>query len=150
MARPKKNQETEGATEQAKPSEVMKVISEKRLKSLLSKARAASADVSSINGTLREEIGVAVEKHGLHKKVFSTIRALDRLEPEKLREWLDTFEHYVDISGLAKRAEDVQPMQFGEGEGETEEAEPEEDAGDEQGHRRNIRDFPKPNSVAAE
>jgi hypothetical protein len=148
MARPKKNQETEGATEQAKPSEVMKVVSEKRLKSLLSKARAASADVASINGTLREEIGVAVEKHGLHKKVFSTIRALDKLEPEKLREWFDTFQHYWDISGLAKRSESVEPMQFDPADGD--EDEPEEDAGAEQGHRRNVRPFPSPGSVAAE
>jgi len=147
VARRKKDDETETETEAAKPSEVRKVITQARLRSLMSKARSAEKDMGEINGGLREEIAQAVEKHGLHKKVFSTIRALDKMKPEKLREWLDTFEHYLDISGLEKRAESVQPMEFGEGEeGET----AEEDAGAEQGHRRNVRAFPPPGSVAAE
>lgn len=145
MARRKKDDETEIETEAAKPSAVRKVITQARLRSLMSKARSAEKDMGEINGGLREEIAQAVEKHGLHKKVFSTIRALDKMEPEKLREWLDTFEHYLDISGLEKRAESVQPMEFGE-EGET----AEEDAGAEQGHRRTVRAFPSPGSVAAE
>ena len=123
--------------DKAKPSEVRAVIAEAKLKSLLRSARSARKDLTAIAGTLGEEIKQAVEKNHLNRKVFRTIVDLDRLEPEKLRDWLDDFEHYLELSGLAERAKSVNPMGFGPG-------------GKDKPKAVNVRPFPPPGSVAAE
>ncbi len=52
------------------------------------------------------------------------------MEPEKLKRWLEDFEHYLDISGLQARADSAPDLALGE-----------ED---------NVKPFPAPTSVAAE
>lgn len=137
--------ETEAEDQQAKPSEVRKVITARALKGLLADARAVKKDVDELVNGHREQIANAVEKQHLDKDVFGTLKKLDRKEPEKLRTWLDTFEYYLDISGLKKRADSVTPMQFGPGE----EGDGEEESGA-QPARGNVRAFPAPGSVTAE
>jgi uncharacterized membrane protein len=111
----------------------------------MGQARTAKADAKEITSALADAIKTAAEKHHLHKKVFRQMVALDRMEPEELRHYLDTFDHYLDISGLQGRAEAVQPMNFeGEKGGEDEDGE----ASDRP--KGTVAAFPKPTSVAAE
>lgn len=86
--------------------------------SLLQVCRATSADIHEINGGVRGRIADAVENHGMHKKAFSTIRALDKMTPEKLADYLDHLFWYLEVSGLMKRAASAQRLPIGEGVGE--------------------------------
>lgn len=126
----------------AKPSEVRKAISQKKLRSLLASARSTKADVDEIVGGHRSEIADAVERNFLHKGVFATIKRLDRMEPEKLAEWRDTFDHYWDISGLDDRAKSAPAMQFEEV----------DDVDNQESGKgaKNVKPFPQPRSEAAE
>src|SRR5438105_4983581 len=118
----------------------------KWLKSLLASTNTAKSDIAGINEGLKEEVQAAVERHQLNKKVFSVIAKLDRMEPEQLRAWLDTFDQYLELSGLQSRAEAVQPMEFEEGD----EATPSEENATGEARGGNVRGFPAPKSVSAE
>lgn len=103
------------AREKVKPSEAIGVCPEGKLKSLLTSARSTTKDVASLTGSLREKIAYAVENNHLHTKAFGVVRTLDRMEPEKLADFLDHFEHYMEVSGLNERAKSAQRLQFGPG-----------------------------------
>lgn len=107
-----------------------RVISKTKLKSLLASARSTKADIDEIVGTHRAQIARAVEEDNLHKGAFAWIKRLDRLEPEKLAEWLDCFEHMLDISGIGDRAKQVQRLGLGDDD--------------------NVKQFPGPRQEAAE
>lgn len=137
--------------ERVKPSELREVISEKKLRSLLASARSAQKDIDEIAGGIGSEIKQAVEKSHLHRKAFAVIKTLDRMEPEKLADFLDNFEHYLEISGLNERAKSVIGMDLTSGE-ETED----EDGGKParkprgKGKKSNVEAFPLPQQQAAE
>lgn len=97
---------------------VRQVIAEKDLNTLLKRCRSAKNEMDEINGGLREKIAYAKEKSHLHTGAFGTIRKLDRMEPEALAEWLDHFNHMLDVSGLQARAEQVQALDLEDGEKE--------------------------------
>ena len=99
MARAKKDDKT-----------AFPVVNEKRLKDLMKSKRLAGQNVAEINGNIGQAIREASEKHHLHKGAFGWICRLDRLEPEKLRDWLDHFEYMLDASGLRGRSEAVMKM----------------------------------------
>lgn len=99
-----------------------RLITDAKLRSLMQTCRSGDKKVSSLNGETREAIAFAVEKHHLHKGVFSTIRRLDKMEPPDLAMWFDTFLVYFDKSGLRARAESAPGLPM---------AEPEEAEGDE-------------------
>lgn len=127
---------TSTTDEKKTPTQRAGQISQKKLKTLLAECRSAYKDTREINGELGAKIKDAIENENLHKKAFATIRSLDRMEPEKLADFLDMFEYYLDISGLKKRAEDVMKMDFnddGQGEGKS-----------------NVAPFPSPKGEAAE
>lgn len=128
---------------EAKEPKARPAISQNKLKTLMAAARSTNKEVAELTGTLAQKIAVAVENDHLHKKAFGVIRMLDKMEPEKLADFLDCFDHYLDISGLEKRAESVARMDFGPGEEASE-------ASAEPKPRENVRAFPAPRSVAAE
>lgn len=128
-------------TESVKSSEVRPSITASKLKSLMSTARSAQKNINEISGGLGSEIKQAVEKNHLHRKAFTVIRQLDRMEPEKLADFLDCFEHYLDISGLQDRANQVQRMDLRDGE---------EGEDGEEVDKSNVQPFPKQTAVAAE
>lgn len=106
--------------EKKTPTQIVGQINQKKLRSLMADCRSAYKDSREINGEIGAKIKDAVENENLHKKAFATIRSLDRMEPEKLADFLDTFEYYLDISGLKDRAAKVMKMDFdddGQGEG---------------------------------
>lgn len=141
MARPRKDKAPEPSTTAAKPSEVIEVISEKKLKALLNQARSSTKDIASITGEMREKIGYAKEHDHLHTGAFGLTRRLDRMEPEKLADFMDHFDHYFNVSGLAKRREQAQRLNFGPGDAESEEGD--EDDG-------KVRQLRQPQREAAE
>ena len=144
MARRKK-EEAEGATEQAKPSEVRKMPGKGAYDTIIRAICTAKQDVSDIGGTLSGQITAFVEKWGFSRKAIRLLAECEKMENEKLHDFLECFDHGREVRGLNERAASVQPMQFS-GDG----SEDDESAGAEQGHRRNVRPFPAPGSVAAE
>jgi hypothetical protein len=139
--KPKNEPEVEAAkAAAAKPSEVRPAISAPKLKSLMKAKRTTATDTAEMNGRVGQMISEAVEKFHLHRKAFNTICQLDKMEPEKIRDYLDCFEHYLDISGIGKRAEGAPRLPLGDGEDSDGEEETEQDS--------NISRFP--NQRAAE
>jgi hypothetical protein len=94
-------------TEPAEPvaKRVIEVIAEKHLKTLLSQCRGHEKNIAEYTGSLREKIAYAKDKQNLHTASFSTVRKLDKMEPEALALWFEHFDHMCDIAGLRKRAE---------------------------------------------
>ena len=108
----------------AAPSgDVTRQISANKLKGLLKAAKATTADVRELSGSLGNKIAAAVEHDHLHRKAFSILRTLDRMEPEKLADLWDTLLFYVEISGLEDRIKSAPRMDFGSDEPQ----DPEED-----------------------
>lgn len=116
-----------GAEEQkVKPSEVKKMISGSKLKNLMSAKRSAKKDTAEISGQVGQMIRDAQENNHLHRKAFGTICQLDAMEPEKIRDFLDHFEYYLDVSGIKKRADAAPRLPMGDGAGEEDEEETED------------------------
>lgn len=143
MAKKRRAPLLDSETEAVKPSEVRAAISQKKLRSLLATAKRTQNDISELAGGLGAEVKDAVENHYLHRKAFNVCKQADRMEAEKLADFLDSLDHYLDISGLRDRASKVQRMNFGV-------AEEAEDEGEDEGGDRNVRAFPPPRGVAAE
>ena len=97
-----------------KPGEVKEMISQNKLMNLIKTKRSSTKETAEINGRVGQAIADAVEKNHLHRKAFGVICALDRMEPEKIADFLDHFRYYLDISGIEKRAGSVMRMQLDE------------------------------------
>lgn len=106
--------------EKVKSSEVKKVISGSKLKNLMAAKRSAKKDTAEIAGQVGQMIRDACENNHLHRKAFGTICQLDAMEPEKVRDFLDHFEYYLDVSGIKKKAEAAPRLPMGDGPGEDE------------------------------
>ncbi len=74
---------------------------------LLNLSRATSKEVAELNGELREEIGNAKERRGLHTKAFSVMGWCWRKEPEKVAEFWYHLNHYMKESGLLEKIEKI-------------------------------------------
>jgi hypothetical protein len=90
-------------SEAVKPSEVMKVPSETRLKRLLREAKSADADKNEAVGRKGGLIASAVEKDGLDKKAWNWSSQLERASPNKGSTTLAHFLHYVRCLGLEEK-----------------------------------------------
>lgn len=91
-------------TQAAKPSEVRRVIDQASAMRLLKICRSKQSEANSLTGELREEIANAVAKKGLHKKAFSVIRQMDKMEPPQLADYIESLYHLIDVCGMAERA----------------------------------------------
>lgn len=132
-AKPPKSDQAKTATDKAGQ------ISARKLKSLMAEGRKATQDTREIAGTLGQQIKDAVENDHLHKGAFAVIRKLDRMEPEKLADFLDTLDYYRDISGINERAAKVMRMDL------------EDDGGKATaGGKGTVHPFPTPKGEAAE
>lgn len=105
-------------------------IGPKALKDLLKDVRAYEHDMQSSRGDMGQMIATAVEQKGLDRKVFGLIRKLDKLSPEKLAAWKETFEDYFVKAGLLSRAESAPRLALDKSENEADEEVQEEAAGD--------------------
>lgn len=132
--------------EAAKPSETLLAIPASKLKSLMKRKRSTVKDVAELTGTMAQAIADAVENDHLNRSAFAVICRLDRMEPEKLADWLDHFDHMLDASGLLDRAKQVQRLGLGD---EKEDDEDEDEAADDKAPK-NVTRFPPPASAAAE
>jgi hypothetical protein len=100
-------------------------IGPRKLKDLLAAVRGHQADMDSVRGDIGQLIGDAVEKNGLDKKVFALIRKLDKMEPARLHDFMETFDDYFVKSGLKTRADSAPSFQMDKPEGEADEEEQE-------------------------
>ena len=106
------------------------MITPTKLHSLMKSARTAQKDIQEIAGGLGAEIKAAVENNHLHRKAFSVVKAGDKMEPEKLAEFLAHLNFYLEASGLRKRAASAPRLEV-EGGGK-------------------VTPFPQPHGIAAE
>ena len=84
------------------------------LNSLLRRCRSRSQQVQTIAGEIGEDIAKAAETKYLHRGAFAVTRKLDKMEPEKLAEFLVHFDHYLMEAGLRERAESVGELPISE------------------------------------
>jgi hypothetical protein len=104
MARKKSSRVDETGTEQATSEDVVRQISANKLKRLMKERRTAKENSREINSTLGGKISTAVQHDRLHKKAFSVLGQMDDMSPEKLADFWDTLQFYVEISGIGARA----------------------------------------------
>lgn len=137
MARTPK--EPEAPKERVLPSQVLKSITQKKLKQLVASANQMKDDVDELVGTHREQIAEAVEKNNLHKGAFADAKRMSRIgrkNPGKLADHFDYRDHYEDLLGLRELAATAPRLPVGEGAGE---GDGEESGGD----RGKVTPFPK-------
>lgn len=103
---------SEPKSEPVKPSEVRKMIPQPSLRTLLNTCKRLSGKASEITGELGQEISTAANRHNFNRKAFNVIRMLDKMEPEKLADFVDEFAYMMDASGLDKRAASVQRLEL--------------------------------------
>ena len=93
---------------------VRQVTPAKDVQTLVRRCKGQKKQIDEGVGVLREMIANAVEKKFLHKGAFAMARKLDNMEPEKLAEFFDHFDHYVDSLGLRARAESAPSLDLAE------------------------------------
>lgn len=102
------------ASEPATGKDVTGMIPAKVLNSILNKDKATKKEQSALSGELGQKIAEAVDRFGTNRKALSTVRMLNRMEPEKLADYLDHLDYMLDISGIEARAAAVQRLPLGE------------------------------------
>lgn len=117
----KKTPKTE-KPEAVKPSEVLTMVPAGPLNSLLALDKRTKKAQSELAGEIGQKVGEICERYGTNRKALAIIRTLNRMEPEKLADFLDHFDYLLGVSGLEKRAEQVQRLPLNQPEGETEDA----------------------------
>lgn len=110
---PKSGKEAE-KTEAVKPSEVLTMIPAGPLNSILALDKRTKNQQSELAGELGQKIAAACERYGTNRKALGVVRQCNRMEPEKLADFLDHLDYLLDISGLEKRAADVQRLPLNE------------------------------------
>jgi hypothetical protein len=115
----------------------IKMISKRKLLTLLADKRAAVQNSRSIAGELGSKIKELAENDNLHKKAFATFAAMDRMEPEALADFLAHLDYYMECGGIRKRASSVMRMPLG-------------DDADPAARTSNVKAFPSPSGMAAE
>lgn len=73
-------------------------------KTLVSRANALEADMTSSRGELGAFVKDAEDKHNLHRKAFKLTRQLERMDDTKLAEFLRHFDHYRNLLKLDDKA----------------------------------------------
>ena len=116
---PKPGKET---AESVKPSEVLTMIPAGPLNSILALDKRTKTQQSELAGELGQKISAACERYGTNRKALGMIRTLNRMEPEKVADFLDHFDYLLDVSGIEKRAEAVQRLPLAEPEKDKPEA----------------------------
>jgi len=136
VARKKKDDETETKTEAPAPKQKVTALpSVNILTNLLKQARKTKQDTIDASTELSSMVRSAAEKHHLHVRAFNVIKAADRLEPEKLADFLEHLDDYLEKSGLRKRAGQVMRMPIDDDDGP---------------RASNVKPFPAPQADAAE
>lgn len=102
----------------AKPSknETIKVPSERKLKQLAGQWNTAKEKSAGISGELGQSVRTMAEKDNLHPGAFRAAMGLLKKDGSILRNYLDHFEHYCEVLGVYKKAEDSPPLPMNDGE----------------------------------
>jgi hypothetical protein len=77
-----------------------KMIGKKSLKDLVQFAEAQRGKIATATGHLGQKIAEAVENKNLHAPAFRQMIRLRKMDPLKLRSYLDAFDYYRDVLKL--------------------------------------------------
>lgn len=105
-AKPKK----ETSTDPVKPSEVLKMIPAGALDTILKLDKRTKNSQSELAGELGSAIAKACERYGTNRKALGIVRMLNRMEIEKVADFLDHLDYLLDVSGIEERASKVQKL----------------------------------------
>lgn len=86
------------------------LIPPKKLGDLLKACRSIGEQTGELTGSLREKIGYAKEKQGLHTGAFAVIRRLDKMEAERGAEFMFHLNDMLEKAGLRERFEAVERL----------------------------------------
>lgn len=81
-----------------------RATSRAKVRSLLALNRTATENLSEVRDALNGAMTDAVQNHHLMKGPFGWIKKLDKMSPEKIRDWVDGFLYYYEVSGIEERA----------------------------------------------
>lgn len=129
-ARAKKNrpkEEPKTTATQAAVNKGYKLISQNNLRNLLKQCAGLKEDLDYTTGILREKIAYAVDKQNLNKRAFAELRKLNKMEAERLADYWDTLQAYMEMAGLMERMESVARLPLEDGK-KTEDGDPNEPA----------------------
>lgn len=99
-------------------NETIRVPSNKKLTDLARRFETMKEKTSALSGEIGQEIHTMSEKDNLHPQAFKAAMALKKKDAAILRNYLDHFEHYCEVLGVYKKAEDAPPLPIDEEEGE--------------------------------
>lgn len=85
-----------------------------KIKALLTAAKTAYQDGRAAAGIIGKKIATAAEHDHLHVKAFATLRAMDRMEPEKAAEYWDVLQYYVDNSRVGEKIKSALRLALGD------------------------------------
>jgi hypothetical protein len=148
MARKKAEttEQPEDTGEKARPSEVRKVISGKKLKELLNAHQQMTSDTSDQRGDFGSALKEQFKKTPFSNRIFRILAGLWKLTPQQLAIELEDLEHGLEASGLNARAETAPTL--GLTQEDNEDNEDNEPVGKFSDNK--VKPFPAPTSVAAE
>ena len=98
-----------------KADEVVTLINAKQLVTLLRSNDRHQEGIDGLTSALRTDIKTAVDKNHLDKEAYAIIRKFWKWTPEKLADKWPVILAYMDMSGLMKRIESIQPLPLGDG-----------------------------------
>lgn len=112
--------------------DVTGMITKSVLNDILVTDKRVKKNQGELAGELGSKIASAVERFGTNRKALGIIRTLNRMEPEKIADFLDHFDYMLDISGIEERAAAVQRLPVGEAADDGEDAGAENEAAGEE------------------
>jgi hypothetical protein len=89
-------------------------ITPTKLQALLKAAKTAYQDGRAAAGIIGKKIATAAEHDHLHVKAFATLRAMDRMEPEKAAEYWDVLQYYVENSRVGEKIKSAPRLGLGD------------------------------------
>lgn len=122
--KPKSEPEKAPETEAVKPSEVLTMVPKGPLMSLLALDKRTKKQQQELGGELGSKVGDICERYGTNRKALAVIRTLNRMEPEKIADFLDHLDYLLDVSGIEERASKVERLPLGDGAADDADAKP--------------------------
>lgn len=101
-------------TESVKPSEVLTMVPKGPLMSVLNLDKRTKKQQAELGGELGSKVGDMCERYGTNRKALGVVRMLNRMEIEKVADFLDHLDYLLDVSGLEEAANKVQRLPLNE------------------------------------
>jgi hypothetical protein len=97
-----------------KPSEVMKMPSERKLKDLARQYQNCKETTSELGGRMGSAMRTMADNDGLHPQAFRQAMSELKKEPGRLNDFLAHLDFYRDVLGVVARAESAPRLPMGD------------------------------------